>query len=92
MIKLGAQISSNELAVLRVLATRKHEGPDKIVIEISEINLLTGIKSNEETQRALYILEGKNFAEPVPAADLTSKKWQVTDLGLRALSLIENEK
>ncbi|MCB0346541.1 MAG: hypothetical protein KDD66_15590 [Bdellovibrionales bacterium] len=82
------QMSSNEIAVLKSLFYRKKLEQEPLS-EISDIANVTGIRSNEEVQRALYILEGKSLVTPEPAGDLTSSQWQITDVGQRAVDVID---
>lgn len=82
------QMSSNEIAVLKSLFQRKLMEQEPLS-EISDIANVTGIRSNEEVQRALYILEGKSLVTPEPAGDLTSSQWQITDVGRRAVDVID---
>lgn len=81
-------ISPNEIKVLALLRTRHSEQGTEAPSHISEISSLSGIRSNEEVQRALYILEGKSLVEPEPAGDLTSNHWKITSFGLRAYDIL----
>ena len=83
-----ALFSQVEYSVLKYLSNRRHgnvEGP----IEIGEISSTTGIRDSEEVLRALYTLEGKSLVEPEPRGDFTSNIWQITDIGVRALGLVD---
>jgi len=79
--------TQQELSVLTHLLQRR--GGEIGHCEIGEISSETGIKSNEEVQRALYVLEGKALVTPEPAGDLTSNVWKITDGGIRALGMLE---
>ena len=80
------KISTSEMAILRYLGgtiiTR-----DRRTTDISEISVTTGIRDNDEVLRALYTLEGKCLVEPEPKGDFTSNRWQITDVGIRALQV-----
>lgn len=86
---LTQQMSSNEIAVLKSLFYRKRVDHEPL-IEIADLAHVTGIRNNEEVQRALYILEGKSLVSPEPAGDLTSSQWQITDVGQRAVDVIDD--
>ncbi|MBL7663183.1 hypothetical protein JNK13_10590 [bacterium] len=47
--------------------------------------------SFDEIQRALYHLEGKMLAEPVPPGNLTSRLWRISSLGADALGKLTYE-
>lgn len=54
--------------------------------------LARSIGSDEkEVQRSLYILEGHKFVTPFPEGDFTSKTWQITETGMRALKHLSIE-
>jgi hypothetical protein len=55
---------------------------------INEIASQSGLNDERETQRCLYILEGQKLVTPLPPGDFTSKTWQITKDGLRALNTI----
>ena len=55
---------------------------------INEIATQSGLNDERETQRCLYILEGQKLVTPLPPGDFTSKTWQITKDGLRALNTI----
>ncbi len=80
-------ISNPELAILRYFGDR--HVVEKLTSEITEISQATGIRDNEEVQRALYLLEGKNLVQPEPAGDLTSNSWKITDVGMKALGALQ---
>lgn len=92
MLKLSekAHISDLELRVLRSFSSRIVPLSGLEVAEISEISYAVGIRDNDEVLRALYTLEGKSLVSPDPEGDFTSSNWKITELGKRALSLLEN--
>jgi len=81
-------ISHNEVRVLQHLQVRACEAGTVSPSHIAEISSLSGIKNNEEVQRALYILEGKSLVEPEPAGDLTSNHWKITSMGIKAYEIL----
>jgi len=81
-------ISQNEVKVLQLLKVKFSEGGELSPSHISEISSASGIKNNEEVQRALYILEGKSLVEPEPAGDLTSNHWKITNMGIKAYDFL----
>ncbi len=91
MLKLSEKthISQLELNVLKCLNTRKVGTKEVSPADISEISYTTGIKDNDEVLRALYTLEGKSLVSPEPRGDFTSNVWQITDVGLQALNLLD---
>lgn len=82
-------ISKSELIVLRCLRERKSVSRESGIAEISEISVTTGIRDSDEVLRALYTLEGKSLVEPQPRGDFTSNQWQITEVGVKALDLIQ---
>jgi hypothetical protein len=84
-----SKLSHSELNVLRCLSQRRNTSAvTSCITEIGEISQHTGIRDNDEVLRALYTLEGKCLVQPEPQGDFTSNHWQITDTGLRALSVI----
>jgi hypothetical protein len=81
------KISPSELVILRHLGSSVTIARERRTTEITEISSTTGIRDNDEVLRALYTLEGKNLVEPEPRGDFTSNRWQITDVGLRALQI-----
>ena len=57
-------------------------------LQIDEIAELGGL-DERETQRYLFILEGQKLVSPQPVGDFTSKTWQITRNGIRALKTFE---
>jgi hypothetical protein len=81
------KISPSELVILKYLGHSVTITRERRTTEITEISTTTGIRDNDEVLRALYTLEGKNLVEPEPRGDFTSNRWQITDVGLRALQV-----
>lgn len=86
-------ISRSELAVLRCLHEKQDpNAPLATAVEASEIgqiSMSTGIRDSNEVLRALYTLEGKSLVRPEPAGDFTSTQWTITDVGSRALNVLQ---
>ena len=82
-------ISDTELNILQFLETNLGSTVDRNTIEIAQISQSTGIKDNDEVLRALYSLEGKSLVEPNPPGDFTSNHWRITNVGSKALDMIE---
>jgi len=72
--------------VLRALS--KNGGASRPV-HINEIAEQAGLGDEREIQRCLYILEGQKLVTPQPEGDFTSKIWQITKDGVRALHVIQ---
>lgn len=81
--------SNAELAVLKSLREKNTITTERPATEISEITAHSGLGSNDEVLRALFILEGKSLVQPQPLGDLTSHQWQITDTGVRALQMLQ---
>ena len=79
----------NQIHVLRSLA-RNGNGQSK-QYQITEIAEMCGFKDEKEAQRYLYILEGQKLVSPYPTGDFTSRTWQITQLGVKALKTIDKE-
>jgi hypothetical protein len=85
------KIITNEQSMLvSVLKSMCSEGTSARQLMISEIRDRSGINDEKEVQRHLYILEGQKLVTPMPPGDFTSKHWQITRDGVRALKLINN--
>jgi len=82
-------LSNQELAILRTLNNKFRSAAEETIAEISDIAVGVGSKDSEEVLRALYTLEGKSLVEPEPRGDFTSNKWKITNMGMRALQIIE---
>ena len=93
MLKLSekTQISHLELNVLRCLTAKSPGTQQASPTELSEIAFAAGIKDNDDVLRALYTLEGKSLVEPQPKGDFTSNLWQITNVGFKALEIIDSE-
>ena len=82
-------ISKQELAVLKNLHIKYSNSKEHPSCDISQISVDTGIRDNDEVLRALYTLEGKCLVSPEPAGSFTSNIWKITDVGIQALSLVD---
>ncbi len=82
-------ISTSEFAVLQTLQQRSTT-TDEATSEVGDIASAIGIRDNDEVWRALYSLEGKNLVKPYPAGDFTSHHWAITDVGVKAVELLNN--
>ena len=85
-------ISKSEYAVLNNLNQKYHYNKANPASDISQISIETGIRNNDEVLRALYTLEGKSLVSPEPKGSFTSNIWKITDIGLKAVELVEQEK
>ena len=56
--------------------------------ELSEIAVMSGLDDEKEVQRYLLILEGQKLVSPFPEGDFTSRRWQITTAGLKAMKRI----
>lgn len=79
--------SEREIGVLHCLRKSSGAEPDATV-EVTEIGLAIGLRDNDEVLRALYTLEGKHLVAPQPAGDLTSSRWRITPIGLKAIQVL----
>ena len=77
----------HQLSILRALVKGQATGQPSI--DIDAIASLSTIKDDKETLRYLYILEGQKLVTPVPPGDFTSRNWQITPEGVRALKTAE---
>ena len=83
------EIHLHQISVLRILS-----GDIPVVsnepraLQIDEIAELGGL-DERETQRYLFILEGQKLVSPQPIGDFTSKTWQITRNGIRALKTFQ---
>lgn len=78
----------NQINVLHVLSQDSRNQMDARKYQIQEIADMSGLRDEKETQRYLFILEGQKLVSPFPAGDFTSKTWQITGDGLRAVRAI----
>ncbi|MBX7145407.1 MAG: hypothetical protein K1X79_13235 [Oligoflexia bacterium] len=91
--KLPRNLSDNYLNQINVLRTLSKDGytsGSPRQFQINEIAQLSGLADEKEVQRYLFILEGQKLVTPHPAGDFTSKIWQITKDGLKALRVIES--
>jgi len=68
------------LKVLYLAATEDN----RTYLEIDEISIQME-EDEKETWRFLYGLEGQKYVAPVPSGDLTSRKWMITEGGIKAI-------
>lgn len=81
----------NQITVLKSLsAGNPGSSPDLRTLHIEEIAERSGLEDEKEVLRYLYILEGQKLVTPLPVGDFTSKTWQITREGLRALKMIDS--
>lgn len=90
MFKSGKlHFSKVEVAVMRSLVEKKNRPQSTSLVDLSEITAQSGLRDQDEVLRALYTLEGKGLVSPDPVGDFTSTKWRVTDVGAKALEVVE---
>ncbi len=90
MFKSGKlHFSKVEVAVMRALVEKKNRPQSTSLVDLSEITAQSGLRDQDEVLRALYTLEGKGLVAPDPVGDFTSTKWRVTDVGSKALEVVE---
>lgn len=90
MFKSGKlHFSKVEVSVMRVLVEKKSRPQSTSLVDLSEIASQSGLRDQDEVLRALYTLEGKGLAVPDPEGDFTSTKWRATDVGVKALEVVE---
>jgi DNA-binding transcriptional ArsR family regulator len=78
-----------QISVLRILSGEiPTVSAEPKAFQIDEIAELGGL-DERETQRHLFILEGQKLVSPQPIGDFTSKTWQITRNGIRALKTFE---
>ncbi len=77
----------HQVAILKSMSAVTTSGSQYLISEITE---RSGIPDEKEVQRYLYILEGQKLVTPIPEGDFTSKHWQITNDGQRALRLINS--
>lgn len=82
-------LSSIELKALRLLKDRRSLSKDRPTYEIAELCEALSIRDDDDVLRALYNLEGKDLVKPRPEGDLTSHHWEITEIGIRALQMLE---
>lgn len=89
--KLPKNVSESYLNQITVLKTLSRETAptNPRPYQLTEIAELSGLRDEREVQRYLFILEGQKLVTPHPAGDFTSKTWQITRDGMRALKVIQ---
>ncbi len=89
--KLTKNISESYLNQITVLRTLSKDTPptNPRLFQLNEIAELSGLRDEREVQRYLFILEGQKLVAPHPEGDFTSKTWQITRDGIRALRVIQ---
>lgn len=73
-----------QLLVLKVLYLALTEEA-RTFLDVEDIGSRLNIEDEKETWRLLYILEGQKLVAPVPTGDLTSRRWMITDSGVKAV-------
>lgn len=88
-VKVLSDSYVQQINILRVLSRDSSTAtPTAGQCHINDIASRSGLNDERETQRCLYILEGQKLVTPLPPGDFTSKTWQITKDGLRALNTI----
>lgn len=87
-VKVLSDSYVQQINILKVLSSEQATTPAGAQYHINEIAAQSGVADEREIQRCLYILEGQKLVTPLPPGDFTSKTWQITKDGLRALSTI----
>ena len=79
-----------QISVLKAMRTQAPVDTEPKLLQIEEIAQAAGLNDEREIQRYLFILEGQKLVAPHPAGDFTSRTWQITKTGIRALRTIES--
>lgn len=79
----------HQINVLKALSHGTVESQEPKQFQINEISSKSGLKDEKETQRYLFILEGQKLVTPLPAGDFTSRTWQITKHGIKAMKMIQ---
>jgi len=87
-VKVLSDSYVQQINILKVMSREAAATRSRKEFHINEIAAQSGLLDERETQRCLYILEGQKLVTPLPPGDFTSKTWQITKDGLRALSTI----
>jgi len=82
-------ISGLEAVVLKFMSTQLMTDNTRESLDVHEIAAGCETRDVEEILRALYTLEGKSLVEPNPPGDFTSSEWKITEIGKRAVPLID---
>ena len=80
----------DQIAVLKTMSPVDTIKSEPRLIQIDEIAERSGVGDEREIQRYLFILEGQKLVTPHPTGDFTSKTWQITKVGMKALKTIQN--
>jgi hypothetical protein len=81
----------HQLNVLKVMSNGAAELSQAREFQLNEIASRCGLNDEKETQRHLYILEGQKLVTPLPEGDFTSRTWQITKTGLKAMRMVQKE-
>lgn len=81
-------LSPRESVILKLLRDLAASGRGSTPIDLNEIGQQIGVRDSDEVLRSLYTLEGKSLVEPDPPGDLTSARWRVTPLGMKAAEIL----
>ncbi len=84
-----AESHVHQINVLRALSNGIVETAEPKQLQINEISSKCGLKDEKETQRYLFILEGQKLVTPMPEGDFTSRTWQITRHGMKAVKMIQ---
>jgi len=87
-VKVLSDSYVQQINILKVLSREQATTSVGGQFHINDIAVQSGVNDEREIQRCLYILEGQKLVTPLPPGDFTSKTWQITKDGLRALSTI----
>lgn len=79
----------HQINVLRAMSPSAQEIGEPKQLQINEISSKSGLKDEKETQRYLFILEGQKLVTPLPEGDFTSRTWQITKHGQKAMRMIQ---
>jgi len=80
----------NQITVLRAMHRMEEHNHEPRALQIEEIAEAAGLNDEREIQRYLFILEGQKLVSPQPEGDFTSRTWQITPVGIRALRTIRS--
>lgn len=87
--KAITQSHLNQISVLKTLHVFETGSVEPRAFQIEEIAQISGVSDEKEIQRYLFILEGQKLVSPHPEGDFTSKTWQITRHGVKALRVIK---
>lgn len=80
-----------QISVLKALCSDSDRALEPRQLEISAIAEISGLSDEKDVLRYLYILEGHKLVSPHPPGSFTSKFWQITEDGVRAMKNISRE-